>query len=118
MLALSLCAEVDIYGFLRGGGNHYYLKRLATKSPGCGGEPQDGKLMETMSARPRIQNTTTYAKSQKPARHCSKAKPWFLKHFFAVEDFGELLAVSEILLKMPPSTRMFCCYLIGPMFHA
>ena len=34
MLALSVCGEVDLYGFSGGGGNHYYPKLTAIKE-GC-----------------------------------------------------------------------------------
>jgi hypothetical protein len=34
MLALSVCGEVDLYGFSGGGGNHYYPKLTAIKD-GC-----------------------------------------------------------------------------------
>ena len=108
MLAMSVCGEVDLYGFSGGGGSHYYQKLTAVKD-GCtpfnihtGKDTTNSKgrrnLLAASSVRRRgtVTSVRVIRHSQRPGgpkktkeqKRCAPPKHWALKHFFRTEAHG------------------------------
>lgn len=124
MLALSVCGEVDLYGFSGGGGNHYYPKLTAIKdgctpfninthsarrsllasrptnrhrSPAARRRPPLSPWERERAQRLRHSQRPGGPKKSKEQKRCLPPKHWSLKHFFRTEAHALALIKTGLI---------------------